>query len=112
MHAKSRVTLWSAVALACAAVAADQVGENPITAQFRRHLSDADQNKDGFVTREELTAEIRKDPQRDSKTIAQIVSAMISDLDADRDGKLSAVEVAEGAQSGREWRQKGKPLAC
>jgi hypothetical protein len=45
----------------------DKPTENPVAVQFRKHLEDSDQNKDGLVTREELSAEISKDPKRDPK---------------------------------------------
>src|SRR5438034_6681481 len=76
----------------------DKPTENPVAAQFRKHLEDADQNKDGFVTREELAAEISKDPSRDPETVEKIVATMMRDLDTDNDGKLSAAEIAAGAR--------------
>jgi EF hand domain-containing protein len=77
--------------------AEDQRPENPAAAQFRKHLEDADTNKDGRVTREELAAEVAKDKNRDQQTIDEIVSRMFSDLDTDNDGTISKAEVAAGA---------------
>jgi|GEM_PF-3839471 len=78
--------------------AEDKAPENPVAAQFRKHLEDADKNKEGYVTREELVAEIGKDPKRDPQTVEKIVSAMMRDLDTDHDGKLSPAEIANGAR--------------
>ena len=85
-------------ALASDAPAGEKPAENPVAMQFRQHLEAADQNKDGFVTRKELSVEISKDPQRDSKAVEQITAAMMRDLDTDRDEKLSKAEIAEGAR--------------
>jgi EF hand len=84
------------------ASAGEKPRENPAAVKFRQRLEKADRDKDGAVTREELAAEISKDPSRDPKTIEQIVSAMIRDLDADHDGKLSAAEAIEGARKAGE----------
>jgi hypothetical protein len=94
-----RTVLFVAVALAASAVRAEEKpAENPVATQFRQHLESADKNRDGFVSSEELAAEIGNDPKRDPKTIDQIVSAMFRDLDADHDGRLSPAEIAEGAR--------------
>lgn len=66
--------------------------------QFRKHITDADTNKDGFVTKEELTIEIAKDNQRDVEHVTDIAKAMMHDLDADHDGRISVKEAAVGAQ--------------
>ena len=81
-------------------------GDNPATnaaaKQFRQHLEKADQNKDGFVTQEELVSEITKETGGDSAVADQIVSAMMKDLDVDHDGKLSATEIDAGASKAGE----------
>ncbi len=66
--------------------------------QFRKHLKDADTNKDGLVTREELAAEIAKDKKRDAQTVEEIVNRMFHDLDTDNDGMISKAEVAAGVR--------------
>jgi len=78
--------------------AEDNSTENPVAAQFRHHLEDADTNKYGLVTREELAAEIAKDKKRSPQTVDEIVSGMFHDLDTDNDGKISKAEVAAGAR--------------
>jgi hypothetical protein len=87
-----------AINVAAYVLASDRPAENPIATQFRKHLEDADQNKDGFVTAAELSAEISKDHKRDAHTVEDIASGMMRDLDTDHDGKLSATEIAEGAR--------------
>ena len=100
---KSTVFLLLLTLLSAATTRADdKPTENLVAAQFRKHLEDADQNKDAFVTREELAAEINKDPNLDPKTVEQIVSAMMRDLDSDHDGKLSRAEITEGARKAGE----------
>lgn len=78
------------------ALAEDKATENPAAAQFRKHLEAADANKDGFVTRAELVAEIGKGG-RDPEIVEKIVDNMLRDLDADKDGRLSPAEITAGA---------------
>jgi transcription termination factor NusB len=85
--------VWTTTALS-----GNEPTENPVSAEFRKHLSHADRNRDGFVTKEELTAEIASDPNRTAEQVDNIVAAMIQDLDSDHDGRLSKAEVAEGAR--------------
>src|SRR4051812_11955767 len=94
----TRLILTFVITTAPLVRAGDTPAENPIATQFRKHLEDADQNKDGFVTPAELSAEISKDRKRDAHSVGDIASGMIRDLDTDHDGKLSVTEIAEGAR--------------
>ena len=100
---RSKTFIFSlTVAFAASTPADDKPIDNPVAAQFRKHLEDADKNKDGFVTPDELAAELSTETARDPKVVEQIVSAMMRDLDSDHDGKLSGAEIAGGARKAGE----------
>ena len=72
--------------------------KNPVALQFREHVLRADANRDGIVTKEELTQEIENETHRDAKSIERSVSAMMDEIDRNSDGKLSRQEVEFGVQ--------------
>jgi hypothetical protein len=90
------------VAIAATTHADDKSINNPVAAQFRKHLESADKNKDSFVTGEELAAELSRGTVPDPKVAEEIASAIMRDLDSDHDGKLSGLEIAEGARKAGE----------
>lgn len=70
---------------------------NMAAVQFRIHLKNADTNKDGFVTKEELVSAIISSTRKSENIAVSIASSMISDLDINKDGKLSYAEFEAGS---------------
>ena len=61
-------------------------------------MNHADIDKDGIVTRQELTAEISNRGKRSPQEVERIVDSLMSELDTDKDGKLSIAETLVGAR--------------
>ncbi|MGI8907276.1 MAG: EF-hand domain-containing protein [Candidatus Sumerlaeaceae bacterium] len=68
---------------------------HPKAQQFRDHQSRADTNRDGFVTRQELWAEMSK-AERPRQHLERVLQHMMESIDLDGDSKLSRTEIADG----------------
>ena len=77
----------------------DKLSQHPTAVQFREHLLKADANKDGYITRDELTAEVEKGGKRPPEQVKEIVDSMMEESDQDHDGRISRQEIEVGARA-------------
>ncbi|KAH0449534.1 hypothetical protein IEQ34_020226 [Dendrobium chrysotoxum] len=64
-----------------------------------------DQNKSGFIEIEELRDALKEDLGSNSE---EVINAIISDVDTDKDGKISYEEFAAMMKAGTDWRKASR----